>query len=304
MVNGCAEPLWIAHIQGGGLGPDAQDVKIGPGGNRTFHTGLHGGGLSAARFWPKLGCDFSGGHCSIGSSGGPAEACVIRAPGKPDDYSHCAPPVDTKFEATFATQGSALKDVLDMSLVDGFTLPFTLEVDGGSCERHGQAFTGMDCSRLSLAHCPEAEALQGGQNVSLHAVDPKTGKAGGCYSPCTKLTDDKWNPKGTAVAPDSAVAGPYCCAGAWATPDACNSDGAVLSTRYLRAVKEMCAAAYAYAYDDKTATISCTTTTRYTVTFYCPARGTEGSVDRPDRRSGTSAEAGRRQPASVAHTGL
>ena len=31
-----------------------------------------------------------------------------------------------------------------------------------------------------------------------------------------KLTDDKWNPKGTAVAPDSAVAGPYCCAGAWA----------------------------------------------------------------------------------------
>ena len=279
VVNGCAEPLWIAHIQGGGLGPDPQDVKLGPGGNHSFHTGLDGGGLSATRFWPKLGCDASGGHCSIGSSGGPAEHCVIRVAGKPDDYSHCAPPVDTKFEATFAAQGSALnKDVLDMSLVDGFTLPFTLQVDGGSCERHGQAFTGMDCSSLSLAHCPGAELL-GGQNVSLHAVDPKTGKVGGCYSPCTKLIDDKWNPKGTAVAADSTVAGPYCCAGAWATPDACNNDGAVLGTRYMRAVKTMCAAAYGYAYDDKTSTIACETTTRYTVTFSCPP-GDERLVER------------------------
>jgi len=269
VVNGCHEPLWIAHIEGGGLGPDAQDVKISPGGNSSFHTGLHGGGLSATRFWPKLGCDAMGGNCSIGSSGGPAEACVIRVAGKPDDYSHCAPPVDTKFEATFATQGSAAKDVLDMSLVDGYTLPFKLEVDGGSCERRTQDFNGMDCSGLSMSRCPRSEVL-GGKSLSLHAVNPKTGRPGACYSPCMKLTDDKWNPNGTAVAPDSAVAGPYCCAGAWGSPDACNA-GAVLGTQYLKAVKDMCAAAYGYAYDDKTATISCTTTTRYTVTFYCPA---------------------------------
>jgi hypothetical protein len=268
IVNGCHQPIWIAHIVGGGVGPDAQDVKIAPGGNSSFHTGLNGGGLSATRFWPKVGCDASGGHCKVGSSGGPAEACVIRAPGKPDDYSHCAPPVDPKFEATFA-QGSAAKDVLDMSLVDGYTLPFTLEVHSGSCERHGQAFTGMDCSGLSLVSCPQVEAL-GGQNVSLHATDPKTGQPGGCYSPCMKLVDDKWNPNGTAVAPDSNLAGPYCCAGAWGTPDACNNDGAVLRTEYLKAVKEVCPAAYGYAYDDKTSTIACTTATRYTVTFHCP----------------------------------
>ena len=194
---------------------------------------------------------------------------MIRVAGHPDDYSHCAPPVDTKFEATFA-YGSAAKDVLDMSLVDGYTLPFTLEVHGGSCERHEHAFTGMDCSSLSMARCPKVEVL-GGQSVNLHAVDPKTGQPGGCYSPCMKLTDDKWNPNGTAVAPDSDVAGPYCCAGAWGSPDACNHDGhgAVLGTEYLRTVKEMCPEAYGYAYDDKTSTISCTTTTRYTVTFHC-----------------------------------
>jgi hypothetical protein len=32
----------------------------------------------------------------------------------------------------------------------------------------------------------------------------------------------------------------------------------------------MCPAAYGYAYDDKTSTIACATTTRYTVTFLCP----------------------------------
>lgn len=270
MVNGCHKTLWIAHIVGGGAGPDAQDVKIAPGGNSSFHTGLGGGGLSATRFWPKVGCDASGSHCSVGSSGGPAEACVIRVAGQPDDYSRCAPPVDTKFEATFAAQGSAAQDVLDMSLVDGYTLPFTLEVDGGSCERHGQPFLGMDCAGLSLARCPRAEVL-GRQSLSLIAVDPRTGRPAGCYSPCMRLIDDKWaNRNGTAVAPDSDAAGPYCCAGAWATPAACNGDGAVLRTEYLKAVKGMCPAAYGYAYDDQTSTISCTTSTRYTVTFRCP----------------------------------
>lgn len=292
MVNGCKdETLWIAHIEGGGVGPDAQDVRIAPGGNHSFHTNTpSGAGLSATRFWPKLGCDDeSGSNCRIGSSGGPGEGCVIRINGQPDDYSHCAPPVDTKFEATFGStvqgQGSVVKDVLDMSLVDGFTLPFTLTTGGGSCLRANKPFTGLDCSELSLASCPEAELL-GGQTVSLQAVNPKgkfKGNIGGCYSPCMKLIDDKWNSSSSSgtsgglnpVAPDSALAGPYCCAGKWATPDTCNGStdkpGVVLSTKYLSAVKEMCPGAYGYAYDDKTSTIACDTTTRYTLTFHCPS---------------------------------
>mmetsp|Transcript_12024 Transcript_12024/g.20312 ORF Transcript_12024/g.20312 Transcript_12024/m.20312 type:complete len:224 (+) Transcript_12024:3-674(+) len=217
-----------------------------------------------------MGCGVSGGNCTIGSSGGPGEPCVKRVAGQPDDYSHCAPPVDTKFEATFAAEGAAgAKDVLDMSLVDGYTLPFKLLVSEGSCERHQQSFAGANCSGLSLDRCPSEELLDG-QTKNLHAINPQNGKAGGCYSPCMKLTDNKWNPNGTWVAPDSAAAGQYCCAGAWGSPAACKA-GSILKTNYVKAVKVMCPAAYGYAYDDKTSTISCTTTTRYTVTFFCPA---------------------------------
>jgi hypothetical protein len=267
VVNGCSsDSLWIAHIANGQIGPDPQDVKISPGGNARFHTSAGGVGLSATRFWPKMGCDQSGNNCSTGNSGGPGEGCVIRIPGQPDDYSHCAPPFDTKFEATFASPGGSTKDTVDMSLVDGFTLPFKLEVTGGSCTRHQQSFQKMDCSGLSLNRCPAAEKLNG-KTVDLHGINPKTGKVTGCLSPCMKLTDDKWNKE--PVAPDSAQAGPYCCQGADGSPGACQA-GPILQTQYLKAVKDLCPDAYGYAYDDKTATIVCTTSTEYTVTFYCP----------------------------------
>lgn len=265
IVNGCKRgPMWIAHDVAAGPGPDTQDVRIEYGGSGLFHTGLHGGGLSATRFWPKMGCDVNGSNCSIGGSGGPQEGCVVRG----DDYSHCAPPVDTKFEATFATPGSDIQDCVDMSLVDGYTLPFKLEVSGGSCTRHGQPFHAMDCSSLSMARCPTAEVLDQ-HSKDMRAIDPKTGKEAGCYSPCMKLTDDKWNPKNASVAPDSPAAGPYCCAGAWGNPDTCKGAGKILHTQYVQEVKHACEAAYSYAYDDKTATIVCTTATKYTLTFYC-----------------------------------
>jgi hypothetical protein len=91
-----------------------------------------------------------------------------------------------------------------------------------------------------------------------------------------RLTDDKWTANGTAVAPDSATAGQYCCAGAWGNPSTCNA-GSILETAYLKTVKALCPAAYGYAYDDKTATIACTTSTEYTVTFYCPSSASTSS---------------------------
>eukprot|EP00929_Paragymnodinium_shiwhaense_P109084 TRINITY_DN75458_c0_g1_i1.p1 TRINITY_DN75458_c0_g1~~TRINITY_DN75458_c0_g1_i1.p1 ORF type:complete len:302 (-),score=56.37 TRINITY_DN75458_c0_g1_i1:231-1136(-) len=267
IANACDKPMWIAHIVTGQVGPDPQDVKINPGGSAQFHTANGGAPLSATRFWPKLGCDESGSNCTIGDSGGPSEGCVIRAPGKPDDYSHCAPPVDTKFEATFAPANTPVNDVVDMSLVDGYTLPFKLETSGGTCTRAQQPFQEMDCSGLSFDGCPASETLNG-KTVSLHAVNPKTGKQAGCFSPCMKMTDDKWN--ANPVAPDSAEAGPYCCAGGFASPQACSA-GPIQKTAYLAEARKACPAAYGYAYDDKVATIACSTTTQYKVTFYCGA---------------------------------
>jgi len=266
VVNGCSSsPLWIAHIVNGQIGPDKQDVKILPGGNFRFSTSTSSGSLSATRYWPKMGCDENGSNCAIGDSGGPGEGCVIRAAGKDDDYSHCSPPVDTKFEATFGT--APAMDTVDMSLVDGYTLPFKLEVTGGSCTRHQQPFQEMDCSGLSLNQCPTAEPLNG-QTMSLKATNPKTGKVAGCYSPCMRLTDNKWV-KSPVFASDSTQAGPYCCEGADGSPAACDA-GPILQTQYLKEKNGSCQAAYGYAFDDKVATISCSTSTEYTLTFSCP----------------------------------
>lgn len=231
-----------------------------------FQTSTDGKGLVSTRFWPKMGCvcDEIGSNCSIGDSGGPKETCVVHAAAG-DDYSNCAPPLDTKFEATFATADPS-RDTVDMSLVDGYTLPFKLEASGGSCVRNGLAFSEMDCSGLSLSQCPKAEMLNG-QTVDLRAFHPKTGEVSGCYSPCLRLTDDKWNTKPSAA--DSPAAAPYCCAGASGTPEVCNA-GPIVQTDYVKMIHTSCPAGYGYAYDDKRATIVCSPSTEYVVTFYCP----------------------------------
>lgn len=267
IVNGCqTSPLWIAHLSANQVGPGPQDVKIDTGGSARFHTSQGGGALPATRFWPKMGCDSTGNNCSIGDSGGPGEGCVIRRP-QGDDYSHCAPPFDTKLEATFAAPGAPVNDVLDMSLVDGYTLPFKLETSGGMCTRDQQYFESMDCSVLSLEKCPTSESIDG-KTMTLQGISPKSRKQVGCFSPCMRLTDDKWNIS-TPVAPDSAVAGPYCCAGAFGSPQTC-SNGPIQQTQYLKAVRDSCPMAYGYAFDDVVATIACQTSTQYTLTFYCP----------------------------------
>jgi len=269
VVNGCqSDPIWIAHIAANAIGPDPQNVKIEPGGSHRFTTSVgNGGGLTATRFWPKMGCDEAGNNCSVGESGGPGEGCVRHLPSG-DDYSGCAPPIDSKFEGTFMPPGSpkGIKDTVDMSLVDGFTLPFRLEAIGGECIRNGLVDSGLvDCSSLLMTQCPTAEAMHG-TTFDLRAINPKTGKAAGCYSPCMRLTDDKFH-KG--VAPDSPAAAPYCCAGSFQPPDVCKP-GPITKTQYVQNVHSSCAKGYAFAYDDHRATISCTTDTQYKVTFYCP----------------------------------
>merc|ERR1712060_568998 len=119
-----------------------------------------------------------------------------------------------------------------MSLVDGYTLPFKLEVSGGSCTRVQKPFTGTDCSGLYLSQCPSHETLDG-ETRSLHAVDPKNGQVAGCYSPCMRLIDTKW--QSSSLSPDSAAAGPYCCAGAWGSPATCQA-GPILQTKFVEQV--------------------------------------------------------------------
>ncbi|CAE8734824.1 unnamed protein product [Polarella glacialis] len=181
IVNGCNDSsLWIAHEAGAKVGPGGQDLKIEPGGVLLFPTP---NGLSATRYWAKMGCDEHGSNCQLGDSGGPGEACIKNPVTGDIDYSRCAPPVDTKFEATFgqhglpcnpkAEGGKEMKgcDYIDLSLVDGYTLPVKLDIDGDCKGSKEESVDMVDCSKLNLTECPTAELLSAaGITVDLQVV--------------------------------------------------------------------------------------------------------------------------------------
>lgn len=78
----------------------------------------------------------------------------------------CAPPIDAKFEATFGTRGRPCSgvsskdcDFVDVSLVDGWTLPFRLSIEGQCSGPNNLHPTEIDCSQLSFDKCPTDELL-------------------------------------------------------------------------------------------------------------------------------------------------
>ena len=277
ITNGCLKDnIWVASIAGG-LFP--QDIKLAPGKTHSF--AIPDIGLAATRFWPKFGCDDDGADCTIGGSGGPGESCSAAG---------CAPPVDSKFEATFgcllpmegprkdrkagacAPNPSAPAEPIgpidwwDVSQVDGWTLPYAVKVVG-KCPSSPSR---IDCSNLALSQCPASEdlGLHSGPET-LRLKDPKGGeKAVGCYSPCSKLTFSQWG-QGHNYTPDSPEAQDFCCPTPPISPEKC-STGPVASTKYVEAVHKLCPHVYAFAYDDGVGLAQCPAGVRYDVTFYCP----------------------------------
>tara|TARA_B110001452_G_scaffold82889_1_gene67806 strand:+ start:423 stop:1421 length:999 start_codon:yes stop_codon:yes gene_type:complete len=270
IVNGCDTPIWIANFAGAvPYFPD--DIRIEGGGSHDYK--IPDEGLAATRFWPKWGCDDQGQNCRIGGSGGPGEGCIAAG---------CAPPVDSKFEASFGCTKSDPKDCAinpsdptahlgpedwwDVSQVDGWTLPYKVEVFG-ECD----APRVIDCSKLSFDSCPKRENLGpkvGNQTLLL--LDPSgSGEVVGCYSPCAKLSYSNWN-QGYGFAPETPEAQNYCCPTPPIAPAQCSS-GPVIRTAYVQAVHRLCPSVYAYAYDDGVGLSKCPAGTRYQTTFYCPS---------------------------------
>lgn len=223
IINGCAkDSLWIANFAFQSPYFE-QDLKLKAGEAHDF--AIPDEGLAATRFWAKWGCDSTGANCKIGESGGPGESC---------GSSGCAPPVDSKFEATFGCLAGAKScahnpsapteplgpiDWWDVSQVDGWTLPYKVDVIG-EC---AGAPAHVDCSRLSLGACPNKEGLGGTVgNATLQLRDPKgSGQVVGCYSPCAKLTYSQWG-QGYSYTPDSKQAQDYCCATPPVSPEQCS----------------------------------------------------------------------------------
>jgi len=172
---------------------------------------------------------------------------------------------------------------VDMSLVDGWTLPFTFKLSGGEC--HGQQGTNeslfMDCSSLGIRHCPaEEELVAAGITVDLRVTNPQTKEIVGCYSPCGKLTFQNWDNNVSAGRSfDDEEVAPYCCPTPPETPEHCRA-GPVASTSFLEAVHMQCPGVYGFAYDDGVGLLQCTPTTEYEVTFFCPDGHTSEAADR------------------------
>lgn len=273
--NGCADPIWVFHTvghKGGTLATSGNPVQLATKGD-TVVFNIPDKGLAGTRFWPGFGCDASGENCAFGESGGPGLTCPPEG---------CAPPVDSKFEGTFGclpsvkskdcqvnpsapTKVLPATDSWDTSMVDGFTLPYTVKVNG-TCPG-GPKNSKIDCSNISTNTCPAAGKING-VATNLALTDPKTNAYAGCYSPCSKLTMNNWGNSPTS-APSSDAAKYYCCGGISAAD--CRA-GKGAKTEYVKNIHKSCPQTYAYAYDDGMGLFNCPAAkaTTYEVTFFCP----------------------------------
>lgn len=285
ITNGCqGESLWLAHTAS--QMNDAQNIKLQSGQSHDFAVP---DGLSSTRFWPKFTCNEQGNACAIGDSGGPGQAC--------DAKLGCGPPIDTKFEATFGHHGKPCNtsadeyagcDFVDVSLVDGYTVPFKLIVRGDCTQKYTDPIDVatveevIDCSALVVSECPISEDLGGkGSSVSLRAVHPSTNEEYGCYSPCTKLTYGNWgNTLAQGASPQQPGVHEYCCPTPPETVKSCRA-GPANRTTYVDAMHRLCPAVYAYAYDDTEGLHHCPAGTKYEMVFYCPAKGTHAGAASP-----------------------
>jgi hypothetical protein len=271
--SNCAQPIWIAHSDNV---PDAQNVMLARGQSHDY--AIPAGGLPAVRFWPKTGCDAGGHACAIGDNG--------EGGGKPCGANGCQPPLDSKFEATFAAVGGAAETWYNLSQVDGYTLPFKVRPVGAGAEKGG--CVSSDCSHLTLAGCPGDDNLSGGGAFPAYAhedlrVRDAAGNVIACMAPCKK-----WNypaPYGLGQSEASDPGLHLCCptplapatgqctaANGCMTSEACRAPAdprSVVHTSYVAAMHQMCPTAYAYSYDDAAGLHACPSSTSFEVTF-CP----------------------------------
>jgi hypothetical protein len=273
VTSRCAAPIWIAHSDNV---PDGQNIMLSNGQSHDYN--IPAGGLSAARFWPKVGCDGSGHSCTMGDNG--------EGGGRPCPSTGCQPPLDSKFEVSFSAQGGAESTFYNLSQVDGYTLPFKVVPKGKGAE--GGSCVTSDCGKLLLDGCPGDEDMSGGGAFSSFAhEDLRVRDAGGktiaCMAPCKK-----WNypaPYGHGQSESADPGLHLCCptpidpasgqctaANGCISPDQCRATSdprSVEHTDYVAAIRKMCPSAYSYSYDDDAGLHSCPSTVGFEVTF-CP----------------------------------
>lgn len=268
--NECPYDIWVQQQNMPASTPAV--VKLTKGASKTYDIPVVG--LASTRFWAKTGCDSTGQNCLVGQSSPPCPA------------TGCAPPIDSKIEATWGCalsekvcgktpQGKTLKGdtFWNGSSVDGYTLSYRIDVGANG----GAGCAAVNCNELWQGQCPTAENLSTDgkypdlKNINLNVFGPKPdGGAApvlGCFSTCMALTAS--NDGGKGYQPSDPQAQMYCCPTPPISSPACQK-GPVVKTKYVQAVHGMChGTSYAYTYDDGLGTRTCTPDTKITMT-YCP----------------------------------
>jgi hypothetical protein len=232
--NNCTETVWIA-----GAGNPLPVFDGSPGGLAL----APGASASSAvpvpwvggRFWGRRQCLFDGtgkGPCATGDCGGLLQ-CQHAGAG------------NTSLAEFTLTGSSTGSDNYDISLVDGFDFPFSVQLNDPN-PAHG---VNAACQVDLRNSCPAAQQIVG-----------TTGEVVGCKSLCSLY--------GTPN---------YCCGGPYGSPQACNN--VHWDTNYRgEVVKKFCPAVYGYAFDDPSSDFNITPPPAqgYTITF-CPGNGVPNS---------------------------
>lgn len=184
---------------------------------------------SSGRIWARTGCNWKSGRfsCETGDCG-PWIDCsnggVQRSGQTPA----------TLAEFTLNDWGS--QDYYDVSLVDGYNLKMSIEIESPAPGSGAYWCKNPKCSQDLNQICPnELKKLN------------SNGRVVGCVSACEKFQTDQ-----------------YCCRGAHNQPHTCRSSDWPFN--YPAIFKKACPDAYSYAYDDHTSTFFCRNT-NYKIIF-------------------------------------
>lgn len=268
ITNGCDYPIWIQYS---GNNFDKQNVKLNQ--NVFYDYNIPSDGLLSTTFWPKFGCNDDGTNCEL---------------------DKIFPSIDSKFEASWGnTNCSQINPSLAcmshyiINQIDGYTLPFNVEVSGLGAGMNSCRST--ECSRLSLSKCPKNENLSGHnkyptfKNINLQVYSKENSKnIVGCMSPCNKLNYDypynhhkELNTHMCCSIDLDRIKNNTC---TWenqcSTPEMCNNKNdplSIIHTKYVKKMHRMCPDAYSYPYDNVNGLHTCTTKTKFNVIF-CPPK--------------------------------
>lgn len=192
--NNCKDTVTVGVLTNGkSASSPEQSFDLTPGSSQTISKSEKWGG----RVWGRHDCSGNGNKgCGVPGANNPASL------------------------AEFFFKGMAGKDFYDISLVDGYNLPMSINPEKGSSSNGKYSCGSPSCK---VPQCP-----------SDYAIKDSSGNVVGCQTTCSKDNTDE-----------------SCCRGAHDDPNKCKPDS------HSENLKKACPDAYSFAYDDQTSTFEC-----------------------------------------------